>query len=263
LAVGVQQLKQKQADRDVLDGCGDAVLAAPEHDLLEGAQLPGGGVEGDHLPLNDRLLRGERGAQVAGDLRELGGHVAEPAGVQLHGAVGGQVGLDPHAVVLVLGRADPTQPLQDLRSIRQPLGEHRPHRVARPHLHRLDCLQAALDQGLGDQAEVAAAVVGALQHRPGRPPAGIHRRQRVQDRGGADPQPQRPGDQPQQVAGLQRRRPANQPHQQRQLAGLGAGPFGPGDLMQGLNHHADLQARRPVGRAADGGIGQQLLSGLA
>jgi hypothetical protein len=48
----------------------------------------------------------------------------------------------------------------------------------------------------------------------------VHLRERVQDRGRADAQPQVPGDQAQQVAGLQRGGLAEQAGQQIQLATL-------------------------------------------
>lgn len=65
-------------------------------------------------------------------------------------------------------------------------------------------------------------VVGAFQHRPGGPPAGIDLGQRVQDGRRADTQPEPPGDQAQQVPGLQRAGPGEQPGQQVQLAALRA-----------------------------------------
>ena len=89
-----------------------------------------------------------------------------------------------------------------------------------------------VDQGGGDPAQVAADVVGAFQHRPGGPPAGVDLGQRVQDGGRADAQPQPLGDQAQQVAGLQRGGLAEQPGQQVQLAALRPRSLGRGDLAQ-------------------------------
>ena len=165
--------------------------------------------------------------------------------------------LDPDAVVLVLGRALPAQLGQDLRRLGQPLGQHGPHRVARAYADLLDRGQAAGRQGGGDPAQVAADVVGAFQHRPGGPPAGVHLGQGVQDGGRADAQSQPLGDQPQQVAGLQRGGPGEQPGQQVQFAALRARPFGRRDLVQRVYHGGDRQGGRPVAR----GHCQQLLGG--
>ena len=154
----------------------------------------------------------------------------QPPGEQLDRPVGGPVRLDPDAVVLVLGRALAAQLGQDLRRVRQPLGEHGPHRVARLHLELLDRRQPAADQRGGDLAQVAADVVGAFQHRPGGPAARMDLGERIQDGGRADAQPQAPGDQAQQVAGLQRGGLGEQPGQQLQLAALRARSLGRGDL---------------------------------
>jgi hypothetical protein len=71
--------------------------------------------------------------------------------------------------------------------------------------------------------------------------------QRVQDGGRADPQAQAAGAGAYQVAGLQRGRLLQQADQPGQLAALGAGAFGGGDLVQALEDHLDLQGGRPVG----------------
>jgi hypothetical protein len=194
----------RAAHRHVAHGVADAVLAPPEHDLLERAQLPGGRVEGDDLSLDDRLAGAQPRREELDDVRELGADALQPPGEQLDPAVGGPVRLDADAVVLVFGRALPAQLCQDLRGVGQPLGEHDPDRVARADLELFDRREPAPDQGGGDPAEVAADVIGAFQHRPGRPAAGVCLRERVQDGGRSDPQPQPPGDQAQQVAGLQR-----------------------------------------------------------
>ena len=232
--------------------------APPEHDLLERAQLSGRRVEGDHLPFEDRLARAEPRLEDRHDIGELAADALLPAGEQLDPAVGGAVRLDPDAVVLVLGRALPAQPGQDLRGVGGPLGEHGAHRVAGAHLQPLDRRHPATGQSGGDQAEVAADVVAAFQHRPGGPATGVHLRERVQDGGGADAQPQAAGDQAEQVAGLQRGGLGEQAGQQVQLATLRALPFGLGDPVQGVDHRRDLQARRSAG----GDDGEQLLAGL-
>src|SRR5256886_17490175 len=103
LAVGVEQLEAEQAHRYVAHGVSDAVLAPPEHDLLERAQLPRGRVERDDLTLDDRLGRAQPCRQDLDDVWELGGDALKPPGEQLDLAVGGAVRLDPDAVVLVLG----------------------------------------------------------------------------------------------------------------------------------------------------------------
>ena len=167
--------------------------------------------------------------------------------------------LDPDPVVLVLRRAPPAQLGQDLAGVGQPLGQHGPHRVARPDVQLLHRGQSAADQRGGDQSYVAADVVGALQHLPLGPPARVDLGQRVQDGGRADAQPQVPGDQAEQVPGLQRGGPAEQPGQQLQLAPLRALPLRRGDLAQGVHHGGDLQAGRPIGRR----LVQQLLGRLA
>ena len=165
--------------------------------------------------------------------------------------------LHPHAVVLVLRRAFPAELGQDPGRVGQPLGQHGPHRVTRADLDLSGRRQAAFGQGGGDPAQVAADVVGAFQHRPGGPPAGVHLGQRVQDGGRADAQPQPLGEVAQQVAGLQRGGLAEQPGQQVQLAALRPRSLGRGDLVQRVHHSADRQRRRPAGR----GGGQQLLGG--
>ena len=76
----------------------------------------------------------------------------------------------------------------------------------------------------------------------------------------ADPQPQRPGDGAGQVTDLQRGRPLEQAAKQLQLAALGAGPGGGRDLVQGLEHHPDLQGGHPPAGPVGG---QQLLGGEA
>ena len=108
--------------------------------------------------------------------------------------------LDAHPVVLVLGRALAAELGQDLRGLGQPLGQHHPDRVARPHPQPLHRVQPVADQRAGDQAEVAADVVPPLQHRPVLPAAGVDVGQRVQDGRRADAEPQVAGDQPEQVA---------------------------------------------------------------
>ena len=257
--VGVQQLEAEQPHRHVLHGLVDAVLAPPEHDLAERVQLPRGRVVRDDLPLQDRLARPQPRGQRLDDVGELRGHPLQPAGEQLDRPVRGPVRLHPDAVVLVLRRALPAQLGQDLVRLGEPLGQHGPHRVARADLDLLGRRQAAGGQGGGDPAQVAADVVGAFQHRPGGPPAGVDLGQRVQDGGRADAQPQPLGDQAQQVAGLQRGGLAEQPGQQVQLAALRPLSLGRGDLVQGVHHGGDRQ--RLAGRSAAGG--QQLLGGQA
>ena len=129
-------------------------------------------------------------ARSLDDVGELGADPLQPPGEQLDRPVGGPVRLDPDAVVLVLGRALPAQLGEDLRGVGQPLGEHGPHRVARPDLDLLDRRHPAAGQRGGDLAQVTADVVGAFQYRPGGPPARVHLRERVQDGGRADAQPQ-------------------------------------------------------------------------
>src|SRR2546430_15462027 len=113
LAVGVEQLEAEQAHRYVMYGVGDAVLAPPEHDLLERAQLPGGRVERDDLTLDDRLGWAQPRRQDLDDVRELGGDALQPPGEQLDLAVGGAVRLGPGAAALILGRAPPPPPGKD------------------------------------------------------------------------------------------------------------------------------------------------------
>jgi len=91
----------------------------------------------------------------------------------------------------------------------------------------------------------------------------VHQRERVEDGGSADAQPQRAGDQAQQVPGLQRSGLREQAGQQLQLAALGAGSFGLGDLVQGVDHLGDRHGGRSAGHPAGHGGGQQLLGGLA
>jgi hypothetical protein len=165
------------------------VLAAAVHDLLERPQLARGRVGRDHLALQDHLARPQALVEQVDHVRELATDPLQAAGEQLDLAVGGAVGLDPDAVVLVLGRARPAELGQQLRGVAHPLGEHRPHRVARADLDGLDRLQAPVDQGGRDQAEVGADVVGPLQHRPAGPAAGVDQGQGVQDGRVADPQP--------------------------------------------------------------------------
>src|SRR6266542_4326828 len=111
----------------------------------------------------------------------------------------------------------------------------------------LDSRQPAGGQRRGDQAQVRADVVGALQHRAGGAAACVDGGQRVQDGGGADPQPQRAGDRADQVAALQRGGLPEQPGEQVEFAALGALTLLAGDLVEGLEHHRDLQGRRPPG----------------
>src|SRR6266498_2437829 len=79
------------------------------------------------------------------------------------------------------------------------------------------------------------------------PAACVDGGQRVQDGGGADPQPQRAGDRADQVAALQRGGLPEQPGEQVEFAALGALTLLAGDLVEGLEHHRDLQGRRPPG----------------
>ena len=203
LAVGVQQLEAEQTYRHVLHGLGDAVFASPEHDLLKRAQLPGGRVEGNDLSLQDRLARGKPLLERLDDVRELVTDALQPAGEQLDSAVCRAVCLDPHTVVLVLGRAFAAQFGQDLDGVGQPLGEHDPHRVAGAHLDSFDRRQSAAGECRSNQAEVTADVVRALQHRPGGTATGVDERESVQDGRGSDSQPEAAGHQTQQVASLQ------------------------------------------------------------
>jgi hypothetical protein len=122
-AVGVQQVEAEQAYGEVARCLGDAVLAAAEHDLLERAQLAGGRVGGDRLAFQDHLPRPEALVEQLHDLQELGREAFQPAGVQLQLPVGGAVGLEADAVVLVLGRARAAEPGEDLGAVGQPLGE--------------------------------------------------------------------------------------------------------------------------------------------
>ena len=168
--------------------------------------------------------------------------------------------LDPDAVVLVLGRAPPAQPGHDLAGVSQPLGQHDPHRVSRLDPQLLHRGQPAADQGGGHLTEVAADVVTTLQHRPGRLAAPVHPGQGVQDGRRANAQPQVPGHQAQQITGLQRGGPGQQPGQQFHLASLRARPLSGGDVAQRAHHIGDLQAGRP---AAPPRHEQQLLRGLA
>jgi hypothetical protein len=158
----------------------------------------------------------------------------------------------------VLGGAGPAQLGQDLGRLAHPLGQHRPDRVAGPHLHRLDLGQAAADQGGRDQAQVGADVVGPLQDRARLAAAGVDLGQGVKNGGGADPQPERPGDGADQVACLQRGRFLQEADQPGQLAGHRAFPLGLGDLVQAGEHRLHLQRRLPRVQG-----GQQPLGGQA
>src|SRR6266571_324342 len=68
-----------------------------------------GRVGSDHLALQDRLAGAQPGGEQLHDVGKLGRDALQPAGEQLQPPVGGAVGLHPHAVVLVLGRAGPAQ----------------------------------------------------------------------------------------------------------------------------------------------------------
>jgi hypothetical protein len=260
-AVGVEQLEAEQPHRHILDRLVDAVLAAPQHDLAEWPQLAGGGVVGDDLALEDRLGRPEPGRQQLDDVGELVGYFLKPPGEQLDTSVGGAVRLNPDTVVLVLGGAPPAQPGQDLRGVGQPLGQHDPHRVARLHPQLFHRGQPAARQRGGDLAEVAADVVAALQHRPGGLAARVHLGKRVQDGGRADAEPQVPGDQAQQVAGLQRGGPGEQSGQQFQFAALRARSLGGGDRAQRAHDPGDLKAGGPRAGSVNG-LFKQPLGGL-
>ena len=173
--------------------------------------------------------------------------------------------LDPDAVVLVLGRAPPAQPGQDLVGFREPLREHDPDRVSGldPQLpHRR---QAAVGHGGGDLTKVAADVVAALEGRPGGPAARVDLGEGIEDGRRPDAEPQVPGHQPEQVTGLERGRPGQQPGQQPQLRALRARPLGERDLAQGADDLADLQCAGWAGRPGrpGRGRGQQQLGRLA
>ena len=114
LTVGVQQLKAEQPDRHIPCGLGDSMLAAPEHDLLEWAQLAGRCVVRHHFALQDRLARTQPGLQQLDYVGELAACPLLSAGEQLNPAISSAVCLDPHAVVLVLSHATPTQPGENL-----------------------------------------------------------------------------------------------------------------------------------------------------
>ena len=104
------------------------------------------------------------------------------------------------------------------------------------------------NEGRGDETEVAADVVRALEHRPLLPPAGVHLGQRVEDRRRPDPEPEIARHQPEQVAGLQRCRPPDQAGEQFELPTLRANPRGGGDLQQSVDDLGDPQTGRPVPR---------------
>jgi hypothetical protein len=234
------------------------MLATSQHDLTERPEFPRRRVVGDHLTLEDRLPRPQPRGQARHDVGKLPRDPLQPPGEQLDLPVRGAMRLDPDAVVLVLRAALPAQLGQDLRAFGEPLRQHGPHRAARRHPQFLDRGEPVSDQDPSDSPQVAADVIGAFQYRPGGLPAGLHLGQRVQDGGRTDAQPQVPGDQAQQVAGLQRGGQGEQPAQQLQLAALRARPFRRGDLAQRGHHDRDLQAGRPPVAAR----GQQLLGGL-
>jgi hypothetical protein len=152
------------------------------------------------------------------------------------------------------------------------LSEHRPHRVAGPYPDLLHRGRPTIGDGGRDQREIRADVVGPLEHRTGLATTGVHLREPVQDGGGADTQAQIPGHRTNQIAGLQRRRLAQQPGQQVQLAPLRTLPGRGGDLVQRVEHHPHLQAPRPcrqqpLGRQAEitgrTRLRQRLLAGHA
>ena len=188
----------------------------------------------------------EAGVEQLDDVGELPGHPFQAAGVQLQLSVGGAVGLHPDAVVLVLGRAAarPAWPSTSAVLDSRWASIGRTGLPARTWI-RSTAASPPLDQRRGDQAEVGADVVGPFQHRTGLAAAGVHLGERVQDGGGADPEAQLAGHGADQVAGLQRRRLAQQARQQRPAcAPASPAPGRGGDLVQGVEHHLDLQARR-------------------
>ena len=174
---------------------------------------------------------------------------SRPPGEQLQPPVGGAVRLHPDAVVLVLGRAGSAELGEDLRGAGQPLGQHRPHRVAGPHLDPLHRGQPAARPG---------------SRRPGRgrsrccrrvpAPAGPAARRRAPGRARPGwwrcrcPRRSVAGHRADEVPGLHRGRPVEQRRQQGQLAPLRTRSGRGGDLVQRVEHVLDLQARRPATR---------------
>ena len=212
--------KQNTPDREVLGRLGDAVLAAPEHHVLAGRSSPARPGRGPPHCTLEVALRAQALVEHLHRLGELGRDPVQPAGVQLQDPVGGAVGLDPDAVVLVLGRAGPPQLGQDLGRLAEPLG----------HMGRTGCPPgpACLRPAGAAGTRVAATSRGPsnlVGPAPARPRLASPAWPRPAHPGWwrSPPQPQAAGHSPQQVAGLQRRRPL--PAGPPARPACGPGPF--------------------------------------
>src|SRR3989442_15750469 len=102
LAVDVDGIEDEQRGGDLLHRFLDAVFAAAGHEVLERTQVPGFGIDRDHLTLDD----GVGGLQVAaGQIRDvwiLGRDPFQPAGENLN-VISFLMNLQAFAVILVLG----------------------------------------------------------------------------------------------------------------------------------------------------------------
>src|SRR3989441_3567431 len=102
LAVDVDGIEDEQRGGDLLHRFLDAVFAAAGHEVLERTQVPGFGIDRDHLTLDD----GVGGLQVAaGQIRDgwiLGRDPFQPAGGNLN-VISFLMNLQAFAVILVLG----------------------------------------------------------------------------------------------------------------------------------------------------------------
>jgi hypothetical protein len=162
LAVAVQQVEAEQAHRHLQHRLGDAVLAAPVHHLLEGAQLTGGGVGGQHLALQDRPAWTDARPQHLHDVGELGGYALQAAAERLQPPVAGAVGLHPDAVVLVLGGARPTQLVQEGQADLHAGGVRRDLALAQQR-HRGQQGGRGLGEQPGEAVDQPKAGAGGLQ----------------------------------------------------------------------------------------------------
>ena len=212
LAVEVQDIEGKELERQRLTQLFDAVLAFPCAGDLKRMILTRCRIVGDRFPIQDDGPAARLRDQPLGQLREHRGGVFEVAGEDSHLVARQEVELGTQAVYLRLDGAL-LHLGDDLLRPREPLGRRRTHRPTGRHFDRGQPGLALVPIGAGDETEIGADVIGALDRLACRFGFGASEREGIHHGRVADPEAQPAQRNTGEVLGLARARLAQQPGQ--------------------------------------------------
>src|SRR4029077_9434096 len=141
--VGVQEIKRKESNRYLTDCLCKIVFSASSlRDELEGQEFTGRSVDWDCFAFKDYSMSFHVLLQKLLNIGELVGDILESSGEECD-LLAGDMSLDSHSVVLVLGCTFTVHLGEDRVRVRKPFGEHWSYRSPNCNREGLDCFYSS------------------------------------------------------------------------------------------------------------------------